>query len=197
MRFSFIIIIQQELDEMKSMWNTHYIREVRHSEWPPGWTNILYVTPEQSGGRSFRFPVNEMDINSCHPFCELLDVNGCTNETHELVRLIMQEEEEQEFPSNAAEAKKYFYFHHKKHRITTTLMRAFIIRTTPTLYCTDILLMGRKFSERKFLRWKFLQFQPIYPKLVQTVKISKLQELIPQLWKFYISDHVSSLYFFS
>ena len=127
MRFSFIFIIQQELDEMKSMWNTHYIREVWHSEWPPGWTNILYVTPEQSGGRSFRFPVNEMDINSCHPFCELL----------------------------------------------------------PTLYCTDILLMGRKFSKRKFLRWKFLQFQPIYPKL------------IPQLWKFYISNHVSSLYFFS
>ena len=150
MRFSFTIIIQQELDEMKSMWNTHYIREVRHSEWPPGWTNILYVTPEQSRGRSFRLPVNEMDINSCHPFCELLDVNGCTNETHELVRLIMQEEE-QEFPSDAAEAKKYFYFHHKKHRITTTLMRAFIIRTTPTLYCTDILLMGRKiFGEEVF-----------------------------------------------
>ena len=78
MRFSFIFIIQQELDAMKSMWNTHYIREVWHSEWPPGWTNIFYVTPEQSGGRSFRFPVDEMDINSCHPFCELLPTLYCT-----------------------------------------------------------------------------------------------------------------------
>ena len=63
--------------------------------------------PEQSGGRSFRFPVNEMDVNACHPFCELPDVNGCINETHELVRLIMREEE-LEFPSNATEAKNLF-----------------------------------------------------------------------------------------
>ena len=57
--------------------------------------------------RSFRFPVIKMDINACHPFCELPDVNGCTNEIHELVRLIMQEEE-LEFPSNATEAKNIF-----------------------------------------------------------------------------------------
>ena len=95
---------------------------------PPSRPNILYFMPEQSGGRSFKFPVNEMDINTCHPFCELPDVNGCTNERHELVRLIMREEE-LEFPSNAR-CKKYFYFHHKKHRITTTLiLMEYIIRT--------------------------------------------------------------------
>ena len=107
MRFCFMFIIQQELDEMKSMWNTHYIREVSNSEYPPGRPNFLYFMPEQSGGRSFRFPVNEMDVNACHPFCELPDVNGCTNETHELVSLIMREEE-LEFPSNATEAKILF-----------------------------------------------------------------------------------------
>ena len=48
-----------------------------------------------------------MDVNARHPFCELLDVNGCTNETHEPVRLIMREEE-LEFPSNATEAKNLF-----------------------------------------------------------------------------------------
>ena len=141
---------------MESMWNTHYISEVKHSECPPGRPNISCFMPEQSGGRSFWFPVNEMDVNSCYPFCELPNVNGCTNETHELVRIIMPKDE-LEFPSKATEAKIYFYFHHKKHRITTTLiLRAFIIGTTQTLYCTDILLMGRKFLERKFLRWKFL-----------------------------------------
>ena len=107
MRFCFMFIIQQELDEMKSMWNTHYIREVQNSECPPGRSNVLYFMPEQSGGRSFRFPVNEMDVNACHPFCELPDVNGCTNETHELLRLIMREEE-LEFPCNATEAKNLF-----------------------------------------------------------------------------------------
>ena len=63
--------------------------------------------PEQPGGRSFRFPVSKMDINACHPFLELRDVNDCTNETHELVRLIMREEE-LALPSKATEAKHGF-----------------------------------------------------------------------------------------
>ena len=45
MRFCFMFIIQQELDEMKSLWNTHYIREVRNSECPPGRPNVLYFMP--------------------------------------------------------------------------------------------------------------------------------------------------------
>ena len=57
--FCFMFILQQELDEMKPMWNTHYIREERNSECPPGRPNVLYFIPEQLGGRSFRFPVNE------------------------------------------------------------------------------------------------------------------------------------------
>ena len=36
LRFYFISIIQHELDEMKKIWNTYYIREVRNSESPPG-----------------------------------------------------------------------------------------------------------------------------------------------------------------
>ena len=73
-------------------------------------------------------------------------------------------EVELEFPSKATEAKKYFYFYHKKQRIMTTLiLRAFIIRATQTLYCADISLMRRKFSERKLLRLNLLQFQPLYP----------------------------------
>ena len=45
-----------------------------------------------------------MDINACYPICELPNVNGYTNETHELVRSTMREEK-LEFPSNATEAK--------------------------------------------------------------------------------------------
>ena len=106
MLFCFMFIIQQELDEMKSMWNTHYIKEVRNSECPIDRPNILYFMSEQSGGRSFRFHVNEMHINPCHPFFELPDVNSYTNETQELVRLMC--EEELEFPCNATEAKNIF-----------------------------------------------------------------------------------------
>ena len=77
-------------------------------EYGPRRPNVLCFMPDQSGGRSFKFPVNEMDINACHPFCELPDVNGCANERHELVRLITREEE-LEFLSNATEAKNVLF----------------------------------------------------------------------------------------
>ena len=62
--------------------------------------------PEQSREVS-DFLSNKMDIIAFHPFCELSDVNGYTNETHKFLRLIMCEEE-LEFPSNAIEAKIFF-----------------------------------------------------------------------------------------
>ena len=52
------------------------------------------------------------------------------------------------------------------YHLNTLILIARIIWTTQKLHCTDILFMGRKFLERKFLLWKFLQFQPLYPKLV-------------------------------
>ena len=44
-RFCFMFIIQKVLDEMKSMWNTLYIRGVRNSKCPPARPNILYFMP--------------------------------------------------------------------------------------------------------------------------------------------------------
>ena len=100
-----MFILQQELDETKSMWNTHYIREETNSEWLLGWPNVFLFYARVI--RSFKVPVSEMDINARHSFWELPDVNSCTNETHDLVRWIMLEEE-LEFPSKATEAKNLF-----------------------------------------------------------------------------------------
>ena len=61
-----MFILPQELDDMKSIWNTDYIREVRNSECPPGRPNV-----EQSGGRSFIFPVNEMKLVTLFVNCQM------------------------------------------------------------------------------------------------------------------------------
>ena len=89
---------------------------------PPGRPNILYFMPEQSGGRSFRFPVNEMNINACHLLCELPNVNGCTKEIHELAKLIMREEE-LEFFSNTKRDKIFLF------PLTTLILIEYIIWT--------------------------------------------------------------------
>ena len=107
LRFCFISIIQHELDEMKKIWNTHYIREVRNSESPPGRSNVLYFLPERSGGRNCSFPINMNDVEVCNAFVEQPSITGCTDHSHELARLIMHENA-LELPKSATEARNLF-----------------------------------------------------------------------------------------
>ena len=107
LRFCFMSIIQHELDEMKKIWNTHYIREVRNSESPPGRPNVLYSLPERSGGRNCSFSINMNDAEVCNAFVEQPSITGCTDHSHELARLIMHESA-LELPTSAAEAKNLF-----------------------------------------------------------------------------------------
>ena len=82
-------IIQHELDEMKKIWNTHYIREVRNSESPPGQPIVLYFLPEQSGGRNCSFSININDVEVCNAFVDQASITGYTYHSHELARFIM------------------------------------------------------------------------------------------------------------
>ena len=107
LRFCFMSIIQHELDEMKKIWNTHYIREVRNSESPPGRPNVLYFLPERSGGRNCSFPINMNDVEVCNAFVEQPSITGCTDHSHELARLIMHENA-LELPKSATEARNQF-----------------------------------------------------------------------------------------
>ena len=98
LRFYFMSFIQHELDEMKKIWNIHYIRkEVRKSESPLG----------QSGGRNTSFPINMIDVEVCNAFVEQPSITGCTNHSHELERLIMHESA-LELPTSVTEAKNLF-----------------------------------------------------------------------------------------
>ena len=62
LRVCFMLIIQHELNEMKKIRNTHYIREMRNWESPPGRSNILYFLPKLSGKRNCNFPINMNDF---------------------------------------------------------------------------------------------------------------------------------------
>ena len=104
-RFCFMSIIQDELHEMKKIWNTHYTREVRNSENPPGRPNVLYFLPERSGGGNS--PINMNVVEVCNAFVEQPSITGCTDHSHELARLIMHENA-LELPKSATEARNLF-----------------------------------------------------------------------------------------
>ena len=107
MRFCFMSFIQQELDDLKNMWNTHYTRDVRNSECPPGRPNVIYFLPEQFEARNCCFPINVGDIEVCKSVCEAPSITGCSDECLELARIIMQEKG-LDFPLNINDALNLF-----------------------------------------------------------------------------------------
>ena len=89
-RFCFMSIMQHELNEMRKIWNTHYRREVRNSESPPGWPNVLYFLPEQSGGRNCSFSINMKDAEVCNAFVEQSSITSCADHSHSQNVLLKQ-----------------------------------------------------------------------------------------------------------
>ena len=49
LKFSFGIVIQRELDEVKELHNLHYIRPYPNQDCPNGIPNLLYELPERHG----------------------------------------------------------------------------------------------------------------------------------------------------
>ena len=49
LRFWFITLIQNDLNEMKTRWNNHYVRCKRNSECPSGRPNVIHYTFAQLG----------------------------------------------------------------------------------------------------------------------------------------------------
>lgn len=63
LRFSFMRVIQRDLDMFASTWNLHRIRRQRNSEVPNGIPNVLYFQPELTGTRDFSLSI------PCSPQC--------------------------------------------------------------------------------------------------------------------------------
>ena len=49
LRFCFITLLQNDLDEMKTLWNNHYIRCQTNSECPSGRKSVIHYTSAQLG----------------------------------------------------------------------------------------------------------------------------------------------------
>lgn len=92
MRFCFLDLLQEELNEAKVMWNNHYIRKSRHSECPPGRPNVNFFAPTRSNGRQCAVPVRGTDITVAEAFCQSPRPHGCLEEFTELAHILMNEQ---------------------------------------------------------------------------------------------------------
>ncbi|XP_061188002.1 uncharacterized protein LOC133196071 [Saccostrea echinata] len=65
LRFCFMKIIQQELDQIKTEWNNHYIRAQRRYDDDgnlPGKPEMMFFHPKIFGAIDYKFPVDIHDV---------------------------------------------------------------------------------------------------------------------------------------
>ena len=107
LRFSFMGLLQSELDETRELWNNHRIREVRNSECPAGRPDILYHLPPTPDAKNFGFDVSEHDIELGRSFCQKYSKTGCSEEMLKFGLIVMAENNFED-PSSAVEAKELY-----------------------------------------------------------------------------------------
>ena len=104
-RFSFMGLIQKELDETKALWNSHRIRKVHNTEGPSGRPNVLYFTQPD---KDRKFPIRADDLDICE---QLLNENplpaGLSEEMLELCEILMYQHGFSE-PHTASAGKQLF-----------------------------------------------------------------------------------------
>ena len=107
LRFCFMGLIQSELDETRTLWNSQRIRKVRHSECPSGRPDVLYYLPSNQGARKHGFNIDARDIELAKSFCQVPSKIGCSQEMLAFALLLMSEND-LESPAVASEAKDLY-----------------------------------------------------------------------------------------
>ena len=103
----FFSVLQHELDEIKSLWNSYRNGHIRNSSSPGGRPDVLYFTSKSSGVTDCKFPLDIHDVNLAVDYCETPSLFGCSAEFLELPRFSMQEKN-LAVPKNAADPKTLY-----------------------------------------------------------------------------------------
>ena len=82
-------LIQTELDEVERQWHNHRIRRVGNLESPPGRPNVLFFSPELTGGIECSYPDAQLDVRLAQTYvrspsllpCSEVPAQVCDNTT--------------------------------------------------------------------------------------------------------------------
>ncbi|KAJ8302239.1 hypothetical protein KUTeg_021226 [Tegillarca granosa] len=64
-QFCFMALIQDELDDIAEIWNTHKIRPSRNQNWPSGRPDLMYFTPMLWGSEDYLCSVPDEELYVC------------------------------------------------------------------------------------------------------------------------------------
>jgi hypothetical protein len=96
LRFSFMELLQAELDRVKREWNLHTVRKSTMAQAPPGKPELLFSCPEDIHGdeeyKSYCFPVDMTHVQALdRGMVTRLRKSGTSEEFEQLFKVIMEE----------------------------------------------------------------------------------------------------------
>nr|XP_022287723.1 uncharacterized protein LOC111100295 [Crassostrea virginica] len=109
LQFCFMQMIQDELEDIVELWNTHRIRPYRNRVTPSGRPTIMYDIPYLYGARRNVCQVTEEQITACQTVCRPKSQYPCDKTVYELCCLIMEESNLDE-PHNPSEGLQLYTF---------------------------------------------------------------------------------------
>ncbi|XP_035989950.1 uncharacterized protein LOC118561813 [Fundulus heteroclitus] len=102
-QFCFLGIIQDELDEMTSVWDSHIIRPSKNYRVPSGRPKVMYMFPDLYSTRDCISPVNSDDVQLCITNCAFRQATPCDTDINNLCNFLMAESHLQ-LPSDGFQA---------------------------------------------------------------------------------------------
>ena len=91
-RFSFMGIPQNELNETVNLWNNHLVRSVRNAEFPGGRPYALYCLPGEDGTSDCSFPASLNDLIIAQLHCRQASILGCSDKMIKLGLILLKQE---------------------------------------------------------------------------------------------------------
>ncbi|KAF3834382.1 hypothetical protein F7725_025586 [Dissostichus mawsoni] len=100
-QLSFRNVIQEHLDKIKAVWNTHRIRPTKNCNVPSGIPDVMYTVPQLWGSEDCVVP--HSDLGACKQACKFLSTIPCDEDVFDLCNMIMLESG-LTFPTNIPQA---------------------------------------------------------------------------------------------
>ncbi|XP_041364959.1 uncharacterized protein LOC121380210 [Gigantopelta aegis] len=88
-QFCFSNLVQNDLDRIVTVWNSHRIRPSKNENVPHGRPMVLYSMPEVFSVRNYMRAVNQTDVDICRTDCLFRDEFTCDQEMFELLLMYM------------------------------------------------------------------------------------------------------------
>jgi hypothetical protein len=101
--FCFLAIIQDELDAVVEVWDSHLIRPSRNDRVAHGKPNVMYYVPQLYGSTDYVCTVSQEEIAVCRERCTMRSCVPCDEDVYEFCLIIMGEYN-LKIPKDATEA---------------------------------------------------------------------------------------------